>query len=79
VISDLVGLQFANASLLDEATAASEAMFLAYAHNEQQRKTFFIDHNVFPQSIALCHTKAYFLGITVIVADVRTFDFKTIE
>lgn len=47
-ITELTGLEVANASLLDEASAAAEAMYLAYSHYDQEKKKFFVDENVFP-------------------------------
>ena len=71
MVSDLTGLEVANASLLDEATAAAEAM--AMAHRGSRSKTnnaaFFVDRNCHPQTVAVIRTRAEPLGIDVIEAD----------
>ncbi|CAD8068445.1 unnamed protein product [Paramecium primaurelia] len=74
VITELTGMDVSNASLLDEATAAGEAMFLANSWFE--KKKFFVDNHVFPQSIEHIKTKAYYLGIDIVVGDAKTYDFK---
>lgn len=70
VISDLTGLPIANASLLDEATAAAEAMTMAYAIRNKRTgnepvNLFFVDEHVFPQTIEVLKTRARPLGIEV--------------
>ena len=64
MITDLTGLEIANASLLDEATAAAEAMALCHAV-VPNRKTFFVADNCHPQTIAVVQTRAKPLGIEV--------------
>src|SRR6184192_1562697 len=78
MIVDLTKLDIANASLLDEATAAAEAMALCYAA-VPGRKTFFVADNCHPQTIEVIHTRAKPLGIEVIVDDFRKFDFKVAQ
>ena len=63
MITDLTGLDVANASLLDEATAAAEAMTVARRVATQKQNTFFVDHDVHPQTLALVITRAEPLGI----------------
>ena len=75
MIIDLTALDIANASMLDEATAAAEAMALCHAV-VPNRKTFFVDANCHPQTIAVVQTRAKPLGIEVVVGDFREFDFK---
>jgi len=67
MISDLTGLEIANASLLDEATAAAEAMTMAERTAKSKSKTFFIDENCHPQNIEVMKTRAAPLGIEIVV------------
>jgi glycine dehydrogenase len=68
VVADLTGLPLANASLLDEATAAAEAMHMCNALCEDDRRTFLVADDCHPQTIAVVRTRAEPLGITVEVA-----------
>ena len=74
MITDLTGLEIANASLLDEATAAAEAMALCQAV-VPNRKTFFVADNCHPQTIAVVQTRAKPLGITIKIGDYSRFKF----
>ena len=73
MVSDLTGLPVANASLLDEATAAAEAMTLCLS-GKPKGKTFFVSAKCHPQTIAVVETRAEPLGLTVEVGDPATFD-----
>ncbi|NRA99074.1 MAG: aminomethyl-transferring glycine dehydrogenase [Rhodobacteraceae bacterium] len=72
MVSDLTGLEIANASLLDEATAAAEAMTMAQRVSKSKAKAFFVDENCHPQNIAVMQTRAAPLGIEVIVGNPAT-------
>ena len=67
MINDLTGLDISNASLLDEATAAAEAMTLAKRVSESDSSTFFVDEECFPQTIGVIKTRARPLGIEIVV------------
>src|SRR5712692_8362073 len=72
MIIDLTGLEVANASLLDEATAAAEAMAMTRRVARSQAPAFFIDRDCHPQSIAVMRTRAEPRGWQVIVGDPKT-------
>jgi len=69
MISDLTGMEFANASLLDEATAAAEAMTFAKRAGKSKSMTFFVADDCHPQTIDVIQTRAAALGYTVVVGD----------
>jgi glycine dehydrogenase len=78
MLIDLTGLPIANASLLDEATAAAEAMHMsAGVKAKSGAKAFFVSQDCLPQTIEVVRTRASALDIDVIVGDHRTFDFST--
>ena len=64
LITELTGLPVANASLLDEGTAAAEAMILAF--NQSKKTDFVVDDKIFPQTLAVLETRAKPLGINII-------------
>src|SRR3984893_9777510 len=72
MICDLTGLDVANASLLDEATAAAEALAMARRSAESESTTFIIDRNCHPQTIALLETRSKPLGWTLTIGDPMT-------
>ncbi|CAD6890065.1 unnamed protein product [Tilletia laevis] len=74
LITSLTGLDVSNASLLDEGTAAAEAMVLAYGISGSKRKTFLVDRAVLPQTMAVLRQRAKGFGIRVLVTDLRTPD-----
>src|SRR5262245_4572897 len=75
MVADLTGLPVANASLLDEATAAAEAMHLMHAvATDSEGRALFVSDRCHPQTIAVVQIRAKPLGIEVVVADHRTFD-----
>ncbi len=73
MISDLTGLDVAGASLLDEGTAAAEAMALAKS-GKPRGTTMFVADSCHPQTIEVVKTRAEPLGIEIVVADWKTFD-----
>ena len=76
MVIDLTGLPIANASLLDEATAAAEAMAMSYAaKGGKDRNVFFVSELCHPQTIAVVQTRARARGIEVVVGDHRTHEF----
>jgi glycine dehydrogenase len=70
LVADLTGLDVSNASLLDEATAAAEAMALSQRVGPKGRTAFWVDANAHPQTIEVIRTRAEPLGWTVIVGDI---------
>ena len=72
LVADLTGLEIANASLLDEGTAAAEAMAMAQRIANSERKVFFVDHDCHPQTIAVMKTRAEPLGWQIRVGDPMT-------
>ena len=73
MIIDLTGMEIANASLLDEATAAAEALHLLHASKKNSKKNahkFFVDENTFPQVIDLLKTRANPIGVELVIGDV---------
>ncbi len=77
MICDLTGMEIANASLLDEATAAAEAMTMLHGLRSREdvtagKNSFFVSHECFPQTIELLKTRAKPLGIELVIGDFRT-------
>ncbi|MCF4102235.1 aminomethyl-transferring glycine dehydrogenase [Gillisia sp. M10.2A] len=82
MVSDLTGMELANASLLDESTAAAEAMALLLAVRDRDQKKndvvkFFVSEEVLPQTISLLETRAIPLGIELVIGDHTQFDFSS--
>src|SRR5512146_2184199 len=76
MVSDLTGLEIANASLLDEATAAAEAMHLTVAMGRSRKEpVFLVDADCHPQTIAVVKTRAEARGVSVITGSPDTFEF----
>ena len=74
MIMDLTGFDLANASLLDEATAAAEAMSMAKRLNPNASSRYFVDQHVFPQTLAVIKTRAHYLNIEVNVGDIASIE-----
>ncbi|AWI81058.1 glycine dehydrogenase (aminomethyl-transferring) [Parazoarcus communis] len=69
MVIDLTGLELANASLLDEATAAAEAMTMARRVSKSKSNAFFVDAATFPQTIDVVRTRAHFFGYELVFGD----------
>jgi glycine dehydrogenase len=77
MVIDLTGMQIANASLLDEATAAAEAMHLLLASRKASKKNavkFFVDQHTFPQTIDVLKTRSTPIGVELVVGDLSSLD-----
>lgn len=82
VISDLTGMELANASLLDESTAAAEAMTMLYdVRTREQKKNqvvkFFVSEDILPQTLSLLETRATPLGIELEIGNHENFEFSS--
>ena len=79
MVTDLTGMEIANASLLDEGTAAAEAMHMLFASKKPSKKNavkFLIDHNVFPQTADLLRTRSAPIGVDLVSGDVLKADLE---
>ena len=81
MIIDLTGMEIANASLLDEGTAAAEAMSLLFAKRSRDQKKanvckFFVSENILPQTLAVLETRAEPIGIEIIVGNENNFELN---
>ncbi|CAM6106004.1 unnamed protein product [Calypogeia fissa] len=77
LVTDLTGMPMSNASLLDEGTAAAEAMGMTLSIARGKKKTFLIADNCHPQTIDVCKTRAPGLGINVVVSKLSEFDYSS--
>ncbi|CAI7602972.1 unnamed protein product [Penicillium manginii] len=82
--ADLTGLPFANASVLDEATAAAEAMTMSFAtmptsKQKKAEKSFVVSHLCHPQTIAVMQSRAEGFGINLVIGDVMADNFKLVK
>ena len=74
MVCDLTKMEIANASLLDEGTSAAEAMIMMYNNRSRDQKSenlsrFFVDSNILPQTLSVINTRAYPLGIEIVIDD----------
>src|SRR5690554_7612318 len=81
VVTELTGMELANASLLDEASAAAEAMSLLYAVRTRDKKKskaakFFVSEEILPQTLSVLQTRSTPIGIELVVGDHESFDFS---
>ncbi len=72
MVSDLTGLELANASLLDEGSAAAEAMAMAKRVSKKQTTSFFVDADTHPQTLAVIETRANAFGFEIVTGDPST-------
>lgn len=72
MVMSLTGMDIANASLLDEATAAAEAMIMAHVQSGQKKSTFLVDSGVSPQTLSVLRIRAKGFGMKVVVGDIAT-------
>jgi glycine dehydrogenase len=80
MVAELTGMECANASLLDEGTAAAEAMaMIARTVNSKTRNQFFVSDKVHPQTIACMQTRAPYFNIELVVGDWKTTDFASMD
>ena len=82
MVIDLTGMEIANASLLDESTAAAEAMSLLFAVRERDQKKnninkFFVSENILPQTLSLLQTRSTPIGIELVVGHEDSFSFSS--
>ncbi|MFT5751532.1 MAG: glycine dehydrogenase, partial [Dokdonia sp.] len=81
MITDLTGMELANASLLDEATAAAEAMALLFSVRSRDQKKanickFFVSDDILPQTLSLLQTRSTPIGVELVVGNHEDFDFS---
>jgi glycine dehydrogenase len=81
-VIELTGMEIANASLLDESTAAAEAMALLFdVRTRDQKKSntkkFFVSEEIFPQTISVLQTRSTPIGVELVIGNHETFDFST--
>lgn len=82
MVIELTGMEIANASLLDESTAAAEAMSLLFAVRDREQKKaeinkFFVSENILPQTLSLLQTRSNPIEIELVVGNEETFDFSS--
>jgi glycine dehydrogenase len=82
MVTDLTGMEIANASLLDESTAAAEAMSLLFAVRDRDQKKndvnkFFVSDAILPQTLSLLQTRATPIGIELVIGSEASFDFSS--
>jgi len=82
MVTDLTGMELANASLLDESTSAAEAMALLFAVRDRAAVKsgvvkFFVSDDIFPQTLAVLQTRATPIGIELVVGKTEDFDFNS--
>jgi len=79
IISDLTGLPLASSSLLDEGTAAAEAVSMVISITKNKRNTFYVAEDCHPQTIAVVKTRAEAVGVSIVVGPVESFDLASTD
>jgi len=80
LVCELTGMEVANSSLLDEATASAEAMaMIARTVNSKTKKEFFVSDKVHPQTLEVMGVRAHYFGMKLVVGDWKTTDFKSMD
>ncbi|MEP3389288.1 MAG: aminomethyl-transferring glycine dehydrogenase [Reichenbachiella sp.] len=82
MVSDLTGMEIANASLLDEATAAAEAMSMQFSLRKKDKKSahkYFVDERIFPQTLDVLKTRALPIGIELVIDKYENIDIASPE
>jgi len=82
MITDLTGMEISNASLLDESTAAAEAMSLLHAVRDRDQKKnnvskFFISEDIFPQTLSVLKTRSKPIGIELVIGNIEDFNYDS--
>lgn len=72
MVMSMTAMDIANASLLDEATAAAEGMVMAFVQSNHKKTAFFVDEGVLPQTLAVLRTRAKGFGIELVVGDINS-------
>lgn len=78
MLIDLTGFELANASLLDEGTAAAEAMAMANRVNNSNGNKFFIDNKILPQTLSVMQTRAKYFGFELIIDDIKNIKIEEV-
>lgn len=79
MITELTGMDIANASLLDEATSCAEAVSLAYAVHNGKRAKFYVSDTIFPQNLDVIQTRCYGNGVEVVVGPINSFPWDQVQ
>lgn len=79
MICELTGLDIANASLLDEGSAAGEALYMSHNLHNGKRNKFFVSENLFPQTIDLVKTRAEAIKCELVIGNPFDFDYSKAE
>ena len=76
MVTELTGMDVANASLLDESTSAAEAMQMSFNLHNGKRTKYFVSKHIFPQTRDVIKTRASMVGIELVIDEPGNFDFS---